>query len=95
MDMTDTKHCVIYDVDSGQILHTHSVSSAPGARVFTQEELEQRALEFFRKNEAHRERKVQILHLQESDILTLPFAVKVDHAVRRLVIQEKTRRTAG
>jgi hypothetical protein len=92
--VTDMKSCVIYDVKSGQILHTHSATSAPGARVPTQKEVEQKALELFRRNEAHPGRDVQILHLQESDLKVLPLAVKVDHATRRLVIQEKTKRTA-
>ena len=88
------KCCVIYDAKSGQILHTHSTASAPGAKVPTQQEIEQKALELFRRKEAHREREVHILHLHESDLKVLPQVVRVDHAARRLVIQEKAKRTA-
>jgi hypothetical protein len=87
----DMKCCVIYDVKSGQILHTHSAVSAPGAKVPTREEVEQKALELFRRKDAHREREVHILHLHESDLKALPRAVKVDHSARRLVVQEEAR----
>jgi hypothetical protein len=88
------KACVIYDIASGQILHTHSVVVAPEVTFPTEEEIEQQALELFRRSEANRKRVVHTLHLKETDLRGLPFAVKVDLRARRLIIRDSARRTA-
>src|SRR5262249_32849425 len=87
--MHGSKTCVVYEVKSGKILHIHTILSLLETKAPTQRELEQEALKYFRKNKAHRKRDVKTLNIHESEVSALPFAVKVDHARRRLVFQKK------
>lgn len=84
----DVMTCVVYEAQSGRIVHTHSIMSLPGARTPTQEELEKEALELIRQREAHRELDVRILHLQTEDAHALPSAGKVDPVAQRLIMRK-------
>ena len=91
MDITASPHLpepeeihtlVVYDPETGRIVHRHSVITYPGAQRRTKEELEARAIEMARSQTGY-QKALTVLHV-ESQAFAEPAEYLVDLSSRQL-----------
>ena len=79
--------CVVYEPQSGEIVHTHTIMVLPEAYAATQEDLAREALELAKRHKDRRDADLHVLHVAADDANNLRSAVSVDPRTRRLVFK--------
>jgi hypothetical protein len=84
MNLTSTENaqtstCVVYDLETGDVLHTHSIISLPGAEVPTEDELAAEAKSMVHKTyTTDHAPKLAVLQLGADETAHLVGRVRVD-----------------
>lgn len=81
----DIKTCVVYAVDSGAILHVHTVTVFPGGTPASADELANEALELAQRH-PHDGAQLAVRHITQSQAGELAHGARIDPASGSLAV---------